>query len=578
MKLILLLLPLLFFSPWCAAQDRFALVIGNGDYKSVAKLKNPANDAGDMTQALTGLGFQVKTVVNGTLDQMEDGVVWLGQALQDKKKGVGVFFYAGHGVQTGGVNYLIPTDADIKTEAFLKSRALAVQLLLDTFQESGNFLNVVILDACRDNPFGWSRSASRGLSVVGSQPAGSLIAYATSAGSVAQDGEGRNGLFTQMLLKNLVTPGLEIKDVFNRTGADVMAGSHNQQVPAVYNQFFQSAYLKPGAPVASQESWGEALVAPGGVRVATKTNGTFTFRGQSRPLPDGGTLSIDGVPPGNYVAAMTYFDGESETQRIQVASGSITPVALNHVPRPLPSGFVSIPGGTWKVGDGAEIGQSDELPVHEVTLNRFAISSHEVTEREWLRVSTSVPDPGASRGLDGPVTRVSWFNAVEYCNALSLVEGRKLAYHVSGISVEWDRTADGYRLPTEAEWECAACGPADGSLFRYAGTDNADFAGWYAKNSQAMQHPVETKTPNLFGLYDMSGNVQEWCWDRYGPYGPEAQKNPTGAASGDMRVIRGGGFEDPAGGMRVTNRSLDAPTVNAAAVGFRLVVSQQMVP
>ena len=175
-----------------SAQTKAALVIGNENYRELSRLNNPVNDARDMADSLRNLGF---------------------------------FFYAGHGVQSGGANYLIPADAQIPGEAFLRSKALSVQSLLDTIGMSGNKLNVVVLDACRDNPYSWGRSGSRGLTVVGRQPAGSIIAYATSAGSVAQDGRGRNGVFTSELLKNLKTPGLDIFDVFRETGAAVRNAS-----------------------------------------------------------------------------------------------------------------------------------------------------------------------------------------------------------------------------------------------------------------------------------------------------------------------------------------------------------------
>src|SRR5215469_8056535 len=135
--------------------------------------------------------------------------------------GYGFFFYAGHGVQSGGDNYLIPVDAqNIQSENHLRQRAVSVQTMLDNFNDAGNELNMVVLDACRDNPFGWARSGSRGLSVV-SAPAGSIIMYATSANSTADDGIGSNGLFTGQLLNNLKTPGLSVRDVFDKTGEDV---------------------------------------------------------------------------------------------------------------------------------------------------------------------------------------------------------------------------------------------------------------------------------------------------------------------------------------------------------------------
>jgi len=230
-------------SPTITAPKKFALVIGNSAYTSgLATLPNPVNDANDMAAALESLGFTVEKILNGTLQQMEDASLRLKNELQDIDA-YGFFFYAGHGVQSAGENFLIPVDADIPTESYLRSRALSVQALLDDLNDARNGLNVVVLDACRDNPFGWSRSTSRGLAMITRQPADSIIVYSTSAGQQASDGTGRNGLFTSQLLPNLLTPGLEVKEIFNRTGADVADISKRQQIPAIYNQFFGTAFL-----------------------------------------------------------------------------------------------------------------------------------------------------------------------------------------------------------------------------------------------------------------------------------------------------------------------------------------------
>ena len=226
---------------------RFALVIGNGNYAELGHLANPANDATDMAAALKNLGFDTDLLVDADLDSMEGAVVRLGNKLGSISGSTGFFYYAGHGVQSGGINYLIPSDARIPSESFLRTKALAAQEVLDTMQNSKNGLNIVVLDACRDNPFSWSRSGTRGLTVIGTQPTGSIIVYATSAGSVAQDGTGRNGVFTQELLKNLANPDLEIKEVFNRTGADVQSVTDGKQVPVVYNQFYDKVYLSRGS-------------------------------------------------------------------------------------------------------------------------------------------------------------------------------------------------------------------------------------------------------------------------------------------------------------------------------------------
>jgi len=222
---------------------KFALVIGNGNYSGLTPLANPVNDANDIAAVLEHLGFTVDKILNGNRVQMENACLRLKDRLGAAENAYGFFFYAGHGVQSGGENFLIPVDANIPNENYLRDRAVSVQALLDDLNDSRNGLNVVVLDACRDNPFGWSRSGTRGLSIVSRQPADSIIVYATSAGARASDGVGRNGLFTGRLLNHLATPGIEVKEVFNRTGNDVAKASGNQQIPAIYSQFFGTAFL-----------------------------------------------------------------------------------------------------------------------------------------------------------------------------------------------------------------------------------------------------------------------------------------------------------------------------------------------
>jgi len=225
------------------AQQKYALVIGNGAYAHITKLNNPVNDANDVAAALQSLGFTVDKLLNASQEQMESGAIRLKNRLSSSKNSYGFLFYAGHGVQSGGENYLIPVDANIQSESFLRQRAVSVQAMLDELNDAGNELNMVVLDACRDNPFSWKRSGTRGLTIVGQQPADSIIVFATSAGSTAADGTGRNGLFTGHFLNHLKTPGLEVNEVFRRTMGDVARDSGNQQRPAVYNQFAGIAYF-----------------------------------------------------------------------------------------------------------------------------------------------------------------------------------------------------------------------------------------------------------------------------------------------------------------------------------------------
>ncbi len=210
------------------AEGRTALVIGNGAYPT-APLKNPVNDATDMAAALTRLGFRVTLLKNATMQQMEEAVREFGLAL--RKGGIGLFYFAGHGVQVAGENYLVPVNAVIQSEGDVKYGCLNAGLVLAKMEDAGNGPNVVVLDACRNNPFARSfRSAEAGLARMDA-PTGSLIAYATAPGKVASDGEGRNGLYTQHLLRNIATPGLSISDLFMSVREGVVRDSGKKQVP-----------------------------------------------------------------------------------------------------------------------------------------------------------------------------------------------------------------------------------------------------------------------------------------------------------------------------------------------------------
>ena len=208
---------------------RLALVIGNGAYSSAPPLKNPPNDARDMAASLGTLGFEVSSGVNLNQRDMKRLIREFGQKL--KSGGSGLFYYAGHGVQSKGRNYLVPVDAEIQSEAEVEDSGVDVGLVLNFMDEAQNGLNIVILDACRNNPFGRSfRSAVEGLAQVDA-PTGTLIAYATAPGRVASDGSGQNGLYTSELLKQMRVPGVSVTDMFMRVRAEVMKQTANKQVP-----------------------------------------------------------------------------------------------------------------------------------------------------------------------------------------------------------------------------------------------------------------------------------------------------------------------------------------------------------
>ena len=221
--------------PFLLAQSqtqRVALVIGNSNYKNGSNLRNPVNDANDMAKVLKNLNFEVILLTNADLRSMDQGLEKFYRKLQSGA--VGLFYYAGHGVQVNGENYLVPVDADLARESEVSYEAVPLGKLLGAIRDIENDVNIIILDACRDNPFArsWTRSSSsRGLAPVQNSATGSFIAYATGPGNTAQDGTGRNGTFTEALLKHLPNENQNIEEIFKRVRVDVAKKTKNEQVP-----------------------------------------------------------------------------------------------------------------------------------------------------------------------------------------------------------------------------------------------------------------------------------------------------------------------------------------------------------
>ena len=226
---------------------RYALVIGNGAYP-ISPLKNPANDSADIARLLQNLDFVVVHRQNVGLRDMEAAVRDFGRKL--KAGGTGVFYYAGHGMQVEGRNYLIPVDARIETESDVRFETLDVGRVLGKMEDAGNDLNIVILDACRDNPFtrGFRSVVPSGLARMDA-PRGTLIAYATAPGSVAADGISgeRNGVYTKHLLKSLATPGLPVEQAFKNVRIGVLRDTGSKQVPWESSSLTGNFYFAPAA-------------------------------------------------------------------------------------------------------------------------------------------------------------------------------------------------------------------------------------------------------------------------------------------------------------------------------------------
>jgi len=218
-------------------EPRVALVIGNKDYTSMNSLKNPLNDARDMSKILREKGFDVIALENASQLEMEQAITKFSRKISSGK-GVGLFYYAGHGVEVNGINYLIPSNANIPSIDFVKSKTVSVESLLSAMERAHNRFNILILDACRSNPFGRGGGGLASINNV----TGIFVAYATAPGKIAQDGEGRNGLFTKYLKQYINEEGLKIEEVFKEVGREVQQKSNRGQTPwtssSVYGDFY----------------------------------------------------------------------------------------------------------------------------------------------------------------------------------------------------------------------------------------------------------------------------------------------------------------------------------------------------
>ena len=252
-------------------------------------------------------------------------------------------------------------------------------------------------------------------------------------------------------------------------------------------------------------------------------------------------------------------------------------------------GFILVNGGTFEMGSPeTESWRSEDELLHTVTVSDFYISPFELTQKEYQEITGK--NPSSFVGEDLPVENISWLDAVAFCNAKSEAEGLMPVYAINGTDITWDRAADGYRLPTEAEWEYA-CRGGTVTPFNTENSISADEANYYGhypyeieenyftqgnlttKPGQYRQTTVavDSFSPNAWGLYNMHGNVSEWVWDYYGAYGTGEQTDPTGAASGTLRVYRGGGWNDFAKNMRSAYRATLAEDKGSFNIGIRLV-------
>lgn len=232
--------------------------------------------------------------------------------------------------------------------------------------------------------------------------------------------------------------------------------------------------------------------------------------------------------------------------------------------------MIQIPAGTFEMGCCGEDSNLNEQPVHSVSVSSFFMSKYEVTQKEFRQVMGYAPAGGYGNGDNYPVFGVSWEEAMAYCNNRSNAEGLEPCFNLADSTCNFE--ANGYRLPTEAEWEYAARGAGCDLTLNYAGADDIDDVAWYRLNSGNQTHKVGQKLPNSLGLYDLSGNVWEWCWDWYSDeyYAESPSPDPTGPDIGFFRVVRGGSWYNEMNFCCCTFRSV-SESFGSNYIGLRVV-------
>ena len=584
-----------------------ALVIGNAAYAE-APLKNPVNDARAVAGVLREkLGFAEENVeLLENLASHEE----LTLAVENFGKGLRAtdlvfFYYSGHGRAVERENYLLPTGFGAGgqvEDGLVRFRALAESEVRAALEQAQ--LRVIVLDACRNSPYGSKKSPTQGLVKAGSTTQGELLAYATGEGMTATDEGDGTGVYARHLVAELQEPGVEFRRVFDQVANAVYAATKGKQQPeAVYKLLGAEFYFLPrnGSEVSETGSG----TGGGGVDrplVADRVTDWVTDWQALEPLEK--SKDPDGVPTvkeyinkykGEDRAGVWVKRAERLLAKLEgIAAGTDGPTG-SRVQKAgsswkSPSGmeFAWIPAGEFLMGSPShEKGRDNDERQHGVRISEgFWIGKYEVTQEEWEAVMGSNPSHFESCRPQCPVESVSWKDVQGFIQKLN--EDEREA-----------GSGNRYRLPTEAEWEYAARAGSAGATpegdLRILGKNNApvlDGQAWYAGNSgvsyagawdcsgweerqngakRCGPHPVGLKKANGWGLHDMLGNVWEWVADWYDDYPSGVVTDPRGPSTGSYRVLRGGGWISYARAVRSAYRIHLSPGRRDNRFGFRLV-------
>ncbi len=548
-RLILLTLTILASTALQAEETRIALVIGNSDYAS-GPLPNPANDAKLIGDALSGLGFEVIARRNADQITMKRAIQEFGARLEKAGPGaVGLFYYAGHGVQLSGRNYLIPTTAHIDREGDVEIEAVSADWVIEQMRYARNRLNIVILDACRNNPFTRSmRSVDHGLATMDA-PAGILIAYSTAPGAVAADGVGRNSPYTEALTHAMRDMHEPVEQVFKHVRVGVMSATSGKQVPwessSLTGDFYFAAPSKVEPKTVSALTTGAVIAAPKPAETGTLGTWVSGLFGSDKPAPDAPRPAMPAARPQTLVATarppavadnnraaapagamlsgaralpllqslgipVNDIDGTHgypETTIRQLLASTPRRVTLGSTPEQIRSAFAlckrysSACQLSWYGDEGLrnatlEPFELDLAPVSVKAFRQFAEASHYKTQAETAGFAYAVVE-----GTLQPVSGGSWRNAVKQ----HTVDDGLPVVGVSFQDAAAFCRAKGARLPSEDEWEYIARGPKR-STFPWG--DNIDPVATAPSAPPSVNDgPAEGTGGHYRGL---SGNVWQW--------------------------------------------------------------------
>jgi len=514
-------------------EHRTALLIGNNLYEA-APLVRPPNDVDTISKALSKCNFNVTQKLNLNKQGMLDAVAQFGQSLK-QAGGIGLFYFAGHAVQVAGENYLVPIRSTIVGSEDVAGSCVRLASVVESMESAGNRINLILLESANEQSLGKAvRIEKPGLASL-QLPDGFILIAACRPDKVFEDKTSRTSLLTSALAKNLTTPELEIKDMFERVSEQVLETTKNKQDP-----WFLSTLPGLFYPYYPKLDFYNLLRDLEEFQQVQKTENRSEIQDAWNQLTASypyWSRDIESKDPMDIIIQAINEDPEGSlfeiTKVFEIPLKKTNPIGMT---------FVYVPPGEFIMGSPFdEPGRSkDENPSLVTMGSGFFIQTTEVTQRQWLEVMGYNPSNFTECGPDCPVENVSWYDAQKFIDRLN----------------EREDTGS-YRLPNESEWEYAARARGTGWFcFGSSESELPEYA-WYKANSGGRPHPVAQKKPNDWGLFDVHGNVWEWCEDGHGDY----------------RIARGGSWFYPMLFARSANRFYIFPKDRNYTVGFRLVKS-----